>query len=376
MAYSIQFYCRNGKVGKNGLAPVEVSLNVCGKRTILSLPRKEKPVEFKRAMESKRGNDIKRYVESVKKNIDNAITEIAARGEALDKDTLIKYVRNGGVRVWTVDGVYGEFMSLQSKRVGIKCGQGQYHKYELMFERFASKVDVNMNIANINRLVVEEYVKWLYDTMAPSSAASDCVRLKALFTYAFENGYIKVNPFSMVDFERGKPREEWLGDDELDKVRGLEGLSQDVEVARDMFLFQCNTGMSYSDMESLKKEDVREDNGVYSVVKRRCKTGQVYTSVVLPEGVEILKKWNFEIPRKSNQKYNLCLLKIQTMAGLEKHLHSHLGRKVYGTKLLRSGVSLKAVSKALGHSTTQITQTTYAFLQSQDIIDEIAKKVM
>lgn len=375
MAYSIQFYCREGKVSKCGLASVEVSLTVSGKRTILSLPRKENPQEFKRAMESKRGNDIKRYCEAVKKNIDTAITEIAARGEALDTETLKKYVRNGGVRIWTLGAVADEFMELQGKRVGVRCGQGQVRKYELALGRLYERVGRDTNITTINRAVIEGYVKGLYDTMASATVASDCVRIKAIFKYAFDNGYMRVNPFSMVDVEKGKPKEEWLSDGELDTIRGLD-LSGELEVARDMFLFQCSTGLGYKDMEGLRKEDIRCENGVYSVVGHRCKTGVQYSCVVLPEGVEILKKWDFQIPRKSNVKYNLCLLKIETRAGLGKHLHSHLGRKVYGTKLLRAGVSLKAVSKALGHSTTQITQTTYAFLQSEDVIREIARKAM
>lgn len=377
MAYSIKFYCRNCKVGKDGLASVEVSIIVNGVRKLLTLPRKEKPDEFKRMMESRKGNDLKRYVDSVKKNIDNAITEIAERGEALDTPTLTKYVRNGGVRIWTLRQVFDEFMELQRGRVGTRCGEGQMRKYELMMDRFFSKVDPSKNIALINRGMIEEYVNGLYKTMKPASVASDCTRLKAVFKYAFDNGYMKVNPFSMVCIEKGKPKEEWLDDDEIQKIRDLEGLSKDLEIARDMFLFQCNSGMSYRDMQELRKEDIREEeNGVYSVVKHRCKTGVTFTSVVLPEGAEILRKWDFQVPRKSNPKYNLCLLKIETMAGLGKHLHSHLGRKVYGTTLLRSGVSMKAVSKALGHSTTQITQTTYAFLQSKDIINEIRNKAM
>ena len=43
---NIQFYCRKCKTGKNGTAPVEVSINVDGNRSILTLPRKEDPLEF------------------------------------------------------------------------------------------------------------------------------------------------------------------------------------------------------------------------------------------------------------------------------------------------------------------------------------------
>jgi integrase len=162
---------------------------------------------------------------------------------------------------------------------------------------------------------------------------------------------------------------------ELETIRNLKIKSDDVETARQLFLFQCASGISYADLMKLEDTDIQQIDGVWYVAKSRTKTGVKYTSVILPEGVEILKLWGYKVPRKSNQKYNLSLLKIETMAGLKKHLHSHLGRKVYGTTLLRNGVAMKTVSKSLGHSTTQVTESTYAFLQSEDVVKEISKKM-
>ena len=246
-------------------------------------------------------------------------------------------------------------------------------KYELAFERLGENLDLAKPIGNVKRVDIENHIAELSKVFKPATLATEVIRLRALFKFARDCGYSTTNPFAMIRVMKGAPREEWLSDNELDMIRGLEGLSEQVEVSRKLFLFQCATGLSYADMMRLKPNEITCENGVYSVAKTRTKTGVRYTSVVLPEGVQILKEWNFVIPRKSVDKYNLGLLKIETLLGLPKHLHSHLGRKVYGTTLLRGGVSMKAVSKALGHSTTAITESTYAFLQSQDVINEISK---
>ena len=44
---NISFYCRHSKVDSDGYAPVEICIIINGKRTMLSLPRKEKPNVFK-----------------------------------------------------------------------------------------------------------------------------------------------------------------------------------------------------------------------------------------------------------------------------------------------------------------------------------------
>lgn len=372
MALNIKFYCRECKKDGIGLSPVEVSLILNGKRAVLTLPMRYNPTRFSK--ELKKGKGIKDYVETMTAKI----THYAQELEKEDRFTLQELreaVKNGGVRARTLGDVADEFMAVQRKRVGVKCGKQQYRKYEIILEKLFKKMPRTTRMELIRRGDIEDWIADLGKEYKPASLAGMLTRAKAVFTWAKDNGYISVNPFSFIEIERGKPREEWLDDSEMDRIRSLK-LDGELEVARQMFLFQCASGMSYSDMQSLKKEDIRSENGVVSVLGHRCKTGVPFVSVVLPEGVEMLEKWDYRIPRKSSQKYNLCLLKIETKAGLRKHLHSHLGRKVYGCTLLRKQVSMKAVSKALGHSNIQITQSTYAFLQNEDVIREIANKAI
>lgn len=112
-------------------------------------------------------------------------------------------------------------------------------------------------------------------------------------------------------------------------------------------------------------------HSIYTATTEANKTGVEYTAVVFPEGVKILHKYNNQLPRITNQRYNGYLKEIQTITGIDKTLHTHLFRKTYGTRLLNRGVRLETVSKCLGHSSTQITQMAYSKLLKSTIIKEV-----
>lgn len=372
---NVQFYCRPCKANKNGYAPVETSIIIAGKRAIVSLPRKEKPDEFSRNLTARRDNDTKRYCEAMRRNINAAVTSIAEAGEALTIDTLKQYLKTGGIKPFTVEDMFSMFMETQSKRIGTGLSKNQYRKYEITRDLFFKFVEKGLPASSITYATIEDFEASISNDYAKSTVSSILTKIKCVVEFAFKSGKIKSSPFAAFHIDKQKPREEWLTEEEIEKIRTIKIDSVPVSTSRDLFLFQCASGISYSDLSKLTEDDITEDNGVYSVSKTRTKTGIPYTSVILPEGVEILKKYNFKLPVISNQKYNLNLLKIQIMAGLDKHIHSHLGRKVYGSTLLRNGCPMKTVSRALGHSTTQVTESTYAFLRRDDIIKEISTKL-
>ena len=371
---NVQFYCRPCKANKNGYAPVEISIIVAGKRAIVSLPRKEKPDEFTKNLTSKRDNDTRRYCEAMRRNINTAVTNIAEAGEALTLDNLKQYLKTGGVKPFTVEDMFNLFLDIQSKRIGNGISKFQYRKYEIVRDSFCEFYDKTLPASSIKYSHIEDYEATLTSSYAKSTISSMLTKLKCIIEFSFKSGKLKASPFAAFHIDKQKPREEWLTEEELEKVRSAKIDSEPVSASRDLFLFQCASGISYADLATLKKDDILVQEGVYSITKTRAKTGIPYTSVILDEGVEILKKYDFKLPVISNQKYNLNLLKVQVMSGLDKRIHSHLGRKVYGSTLLRMGCPMKTVSRALGHSTTQITESTYAFLRRDDIIKEISSK--
>ena len=95
--FSISFYCRKSKADKKGLAPIELSIVINGERTYLRLPRKERPEEFARAMESKRDNEMKVYCENQRVRLNSIVEDMQFADIEITAENLKECYRRGGV---------------------------------------------------------------------------------------------------------------------------------------------------------------------------------------------------------------------------------------------------------------------------------------
>jgi len=205
--------------------------------------------------------------------------------------------------------------------------------------------------------------------------------LKALINRAIRFDRIDANPYDRLrgQFKRGdRERVDYLTDEEMEAFASLHPVAgSKMAMARDLFVFQMFTGLSFSDAQQFDIGDYKKTNGVWRNQGERIKTGVSYTSQLLPPVVEILERYGMRVPKMDNADYNRCLKLLGEAAGIARPLHSHMARHTFATYMLRNGVPIEHVSKMLGH--TNITQTQrYAKIVAEDIhsqFDRIAKKL-
>lgn len=136
-----------------------------------------------------------------------------------------------------------------------------------------------------------------------------------------------------------------------------------LEQIRDVFVFQCFTGISHSDLFNLTLDDKRE-----AITGVRNKTGSMYIVPILPKAREILEKYNYKLPVSSNQKMNSYLKEIANILDFEHNMTTHLARHTFATTvLLENQVPLEIVAKILGHSSVRSTEVYGRVLKSQVI---------
>ncbi len=70
------------------------------------------------------------------------------------------------------------------------------------------------------------------------------------------------------------------------------------------------------------------EDGQYYIHDKRNKTGVFYTAVILEQGVEILKKYNFKLTILGNHKLNVYLKAIRDLCGIDKPIFSHVARQI------------------------------------------------
>jgi site-specific recombinase XerD len=372
--FNIGFVCRPSKTQKSGLAPVEMTIVINGARTYLSLPRKEQPSTFKKLTESKKPNELKEYLQGVYNKVSQRQTEMMLKGVPLTAQALKDFIQFGCSDSYTVGQLFDDYLAILKKRVGNDLSQSVYRKYEVARDIFYkySSVDKNKQVAEINNAVIIDFRAALSKDYQSTSAAGILTKIKTICKFAYENDRLRQDPFCGIKISKKAKDVEFLTEDEVKKIKDKQLYCDRLDKVRDLFLFQCFTGLAYADMAKLTKEDFLGNSlGQTYIKKERCKTRVTFIAVLLPEALEVAKKYDYELPVLSNQKYNAYLKEIKDICGISKPLHTHIGRHTAATYLLNKGLSLETVAKILGHSSTSITKH-YAKLLDNSVFKAVA----
>jgi len=203
--------------------------------------------------------------------------------------------------------------------------------------------------------------------------------LKQATSYAHQKGYTKRNMLEYFRFNFDKPKIVFLTENQLETLEMHCFASENLAVVRDLFLFQCWTGLAYSDLQTFKPEMIRAIRDRAYISGDRNKTGVSFTAPVPEKAMALLKKWEGKPPTRSNQYYNRMLKEIAAITGINLNLTTHIARKTAGMRWLNMGYLMEAVSRMLGHSKVATTQQWYAKVLPDRVIretEEIERKGM
>lgn len=369
--FNIAFFCRESKTNKQGLAPIELSINLNGDRKFINLPRKEKPCDFNRKRKSQ---DLEDYLSLIRTRVNGIMTDMLANGEPLTTEAIREYIRSGGYKSYTVGDLFTDYLNLLSKRVDVDLSLGVYRKYELVRNQFLQYISPDAECSRITNALVKQFQIDLYSKYDTSTAAGYLTKFKTFIRFGMDNDRIKINPLQGIKTIKEKKPIIYLTESEIKRIIDVKIDNESLSRIRDAFVLQSSTGLAYCDLASLQPEDIQiMEDGTHYISKHRQKTGTAFTCVILPPGVEVLKKWNYRPPIITNQKTNVVLKTLQTVCGISKNLTTHVARRTYATLLINRGVKVEIVAKSLGHASTRITQAAYAEVLNNTVINEIKK---
>lgn len=371
--FSISFYCRESKANKDGLSPLELSININQQRLFLNLPSKFPPKDFNKKRKPAYIEDL---LTQYRIKVNEVMAELMAEGLPITANVLREYLKSGGTKSKTIKNLVEEYLDYISPRVGSSMGKNVYRKYELVGDYMMDKLGSDKELTTITSADMVRLYESLKTDFMPSTSSGYMTKVKTIIGYAMDNGYIKKNPLGSIKVERTQPKIEYLTEGELLKIKNLD-LSDypRLEKVRDLMLFQASIGTAYCDLIGFSMDDVEVVDGMYIYTSKRQKTGIEFTAVILPMGLEVLEKYDNNIPLISNQKYNQYMKEIQKKAGVKTYITSHILRKTYATYLLNSGVNISVVARCMGHSNTLITQRCYAKTTDEFVVNEIGRVI-
>ena len=165
------------------------------------------------------------------------------------------------------------------------------------------------------------------------------------------------NPYKIVSVTRGKSKKRQpLLESELKKMRDYP-FDGKLERVRDLFIFSAYTGLAFCDVQNFDYQSmtVKEGDLVF-IDGNRIKTDTKFFTPILAPAMEVLKKYDFKLPKISNQKANDYLHLIQAQLGIKKNLTFHVARHSFATLALAHDVPIENVARMLGHEDIRTTQ--------------------
>jgi integrase len=205
---------------------------------------------------------------------------------------------------------------------------------------------------------------------------------KKIVIRAIDKEIILKDPFKNFKGRKTKMVKKPLTTQELYELERHYFTTDRLNVVRDVFVFQCYTGMAYIDAYQLKKTDIKNGiDGNLWIMSERQKTNSTTNVPLLPQALKIIEKYKDHplcvqrgtvLPVSSNQKMNEYLKEIAILCGFPFTLNTHMARRTFGsTVTLNNNVPINVVKEMLGHSSVKQTEA-YAITEQATIGREMS----
>ncbi len=392
--FRVSFFLKKAKLLKNGEASVAMRITVDGQRVENNIRKSILPNLWDQSKERAKGTsaaavDLNRFIEDARIRIHQIVTELQQTGAEINP--LIVQQRFYGVgqvrkQERTILQVIQEHNDEAKQLIGKDFVEITWRRYETMKrylgELIKQKYGVDdLQLSDFTGEVIRAYEVYLKTEkdLCQNTLIRYMKALKKITNRCLANDWIQKDPFVGIKFREEPTEPEFLTLEEVDRIYNCNPGSKRLEVIKDMFLMSAFTGLAFTDVSQLTEDHIVTDNdGNKWIRKTRQKTKQMSNIPLLDVPLAIIEKYQGDkkaakkgvlLPIPCNQVMNRYLKEIATICKINKHLTMHTARHTYATLCLSQGVSLKNVSKMLGHASVKMTERYARVLDSSIMRD-------
>jgi site-specific recombinase XerD len=377
---SILFYVKKAKLDKKGEVPIYLRITVNGQRAEITTNRKTEFLKWDMSTQRMKGRSeesrtLNTHLDNLANQIKKAYNQMEEKEEEITADILRDALIGKNQKKYFLVAAFETNNKLVKQEEGQKYSKSTVDQYTTTLERLRiflkQEYDCNdIELSKLDVLFIRRFEIFLQTTyhIEHNTIMKHLKQLKKVVHFCMQLGYIDKDPFMLHKTAFKQFSRESLTEDELKRIeehnfRRIKRLDR----VKDVFLFVCYTGLSYSDLFELKPEDITKGiDGKNWVIYEREKTGVRASIPILPPAQAIIDKYaddpecqveNKLIPVISNQRLNSYLGEIAELCEINKHITMHLGRHTFATTVtLTNGVPIETVSKMLGHTSIKTTQ--------------------
>lgn len=329
------------------------------------------------------------FLESLTLKINEYKTENIYNGKLITSQKVMDYILGKNAARAKVLEEFQKHNDEMTALLGKGYAKGTLDRFTITINHLRAFIRLKFNaedleFSDLNLAFIKDFEFYLRSVRncSNNTTLKYIANFKKIVIRAIDNEVILKDPFKNFKGKKSKIIKKPLSTQELYELERHYFSTERLNVVRDVFVFQCYTGLAYIDVYQLKKTDIKVgvDKQAW-IMSERQKTGSSTNVPLLPQALQIIEKYKEHplclqrgtvLPVASNQKMNEYLKEIAILCAFPFTLNTHMARRTFGsTVTLQNNVPINVVKEMLGHSSVKQTEA-YAITEQVTVGREMA----
>lgn len=249
----------------------------------------------------------------------------------------------------------------------------RYTNIKNLLHEFEEVSSYRLTFGKINKKFFTEFTDFCYEykNHYTNTFSRNVGLFKTFMLWSLKNGYAYNEAFrTFKKPQRVLTREEVLSLEQILALHCTHFSSAHLEKVKDAFVFQCLTGMRYGELKFVNRRVVTPTNCI--MLKEEKNSNKVTRLIPMSNiAIDILKKYNYQLPLISNQKQNDAIKEVIQKMGFNhdveysrtkgvnqerfikkfyERIYTHTARRSFITIMRNKGIADKTIMSITGHT--------------------------
>lgn len=390
--FKVLFYLKRNAPKKNGLIPVMCRITVNGKISQFSckLDVEEKTWNIELGRVSGRSTvaqETNRMLDKIRVGINKTYQDICDKDNYVTAEKVRNVFLGMGMNHETLLAVFRQHNEDYEKQVGKIKSLRSYWKYCIVYKHLEEFIKQRYKVSDIALkelapAFITDFELFLRTEKnhCNNTVWSYMMPFRSIIFMAINNGWLQRDPFYAYSITKEETKRGFLSKEEINLLIKGTFKKPSYTLIRDLFIFCTFTGLSWTDMANLTKENLQTSfDGHLWIKTNRQKTGTESNIRLLDVAKHIIEKYDgmtddnklLPVPCYVNCKNSIKV--IAKKCGIEKNVTWHMSRHTYATTVcLSNDVPIETLSKMLGHRSIRTTQI-YAKITAEKVSRDMEK---
>ena len=397
--FKILFYINRQKTKTDGNTAILCRFTIDGKNTTIRTGEECNPSEWSTKQGLTTNRKTNQRINEFRELVEKTYRDILTREGVVSVELIKNRLQGIATNPTTLLAMSKVELQAVKESVGKSRAEGTYlnlyYSDRNLREFIENKGVQDISIATITESLFEEYRFFLKKSgLKASTVNTNLCWLSRLMFRAVSRRIIRCNPFENAKYEKEEQKIRFLQKSDVMKLMAMRMNDKETELARQMFIFSCFTGLAISDMENLENKHIQTAaDGQMYIRKERQKTKVEFIVPLHPIAESIIRHCMEEQEENGEQQavkgkgdslilphecsrsvINDRLSIVGKACGIKERLSFHMARHTFGTMTLNAGIPIESIAKMMGHASISSTQI-YAQVTDKKISEDMDRLI-